>query len=229
MHRELKQIYAGEDGQTEADVGGFVADGINAAGEYIEIQTGDFGSFKKKAVKLTLRGKLKIVYPVIIAKYLEVYDPKGKRLLYRRKSPKKGSAWELFNELIYAPDLPLLKGLTVELVLIDVLEQRVRDGKGSWRRKGLSIRDRQMLALHEHICMKKPSDYLRFIPFKKGEEFTSALLSEKAGISARLARKTLYALTKIGVVERVGKQGNALVYRVVSSGKIKAFNRKSAR
>ena len=79
LHRELKFSYAGHDGQTEAEVSGYVADGINAAGEYIEVQTGSFGPLKKKAAELALKGKLRIVYPVIINKYIEVFNTEGER------------------------------------------------------------------------------------------------------------------------------------------------------
>jgi len=209
LHRELKFQYAGPDGETEAEVAGFVADGINAEGEYIEIQTGSFGPLKKKA--LALKGRLRIIHPVIVTKYIEVYNKKGKKQ-YRRKSPRRGSPWDLFDVLVYAPDIPLIPGLVIELALVDAAEQRVQDGKGSWRRHGVSIRDRQMLALRERITLEKPSDYTRFVPFKKNEKFTSALLAKKAGISVDLARKTLYVLTKLGIVKKVGKQGNSFVY-----------------
>jgi len=209
LHRYLKYRYAGQDGETETKIAGFIADGINAKGEYIEVQTGSFGPLKKKA--LALRGRLRVIHPVIITKYIEVYSKRG-RLLYRRKSPRKGTAWDLFNALVYAPELPLIPGLVIELALADIAERRVRDGKGSWRRKGVSIRDRQMLALRDTIALKKPSDYKRFVPFKKNEKFTSALLAEKAGIRVDLARKTLYVLVKLGVVKKTGKRGNALVY-----------------
>jgi len=98
----------------------------------------------------------------------------------------------------------------------------VQDGKGSWRRRGVSIRDRRMLAVNDRITLEKPSDYSRFVPFKKNEKFTSALLAQKAGISVDLARKTLYVLVKLGIVKKTGKQGNSLVYvrgiRVRGSG-----------
>jgi len=212
LHRELKFRYVGQDGETEAEVAGFVADGINAEGEYIEVQTGSFGPLKKKAAGLALRHRLKVIYPVIITKYIEVFNKRG-RLQYRRKSPRRGQPWDLFNALVYAPDLPLIPGLVIELALVDAAEKRVQDGKGSWRRRGVSIRDRQMLALHERITLEKPSDYIRFVPFKKNEKFTSALLAQKAGIQVDLARKTLYVLVKLGIVKRTGKQGNALVYK----------------
>ena len=210
LHRELKFQYAGQDGETEAEVAGFVADGVNAKGEYIEIQTGSFGPLKKKALALR---RLKVVHPVIIAKYIEVYNKRG-RLQYRRKSPRKGTPWDLFYVLVYAPELPKTPGLVIELALVDAAEQRVQDGKGSWRRRGVSIRDRRMLAVHERITLKKPSDYTRFVPFKKNEKFISALLAQKAGISVDLARKTLYVLVKLGIVKKTGKQGNSFVYKL---------------
>jgi hypothetical protein len=220
LHRDLKYSYAGQGGQTEAEVGGFVADGINADGEFIEIQTASFGPLKEKAKEFSRLGRLRIVYPVIITKYIEVFSANGKRQ-YRRKSPRKGTSWDIFGALIYAPELPLIKNVRIELVLMDACEQRIQDGKGSWRRKGVSIHDRQVIAVHERITLEKPSDYRRFVPFKKNESFTSADLAQRAGIPADLSRKTLYVLSKLGTVQKVGKQRNSVIYRVAVSPKIK--------
>jgi hypothetical protein len=211
LHRDLKFRYAGQDGQTEAEVGAYVADGINAEGEYIEVQTGSFGPLKKKARELTLLGKVCIVYPVIITKYIEVFEKNGKRK-YRRKSPRRGNAWDVFDALVYAPDLPLIPGLSIELALVDAEEHRINDGKGSWRRKGVSIKDRKLLAIHQRIRLEKPSDYLRFVPFGAKKRFTSAELGEKTGIPIDLARKTLYVLSRLGIVKKMGKRRNTLVY-----------------
>jgi len=220
LHRDLKFSYAGQNGRTEAEVGGFVADGISASGEFIEIQTTNFAALREKIKEFTARGKLRIVYPAIIAKYLEVFNTDGKRQ-YRRKSNRRGSPWDLFNALVYAPDIPLLPRVSVELVLVDAAEQRIRDGKGSWRRKGLSIKDRELLTVHERICLKKPADYRRFVPFQKNEEFTSASLAERVGISQAVAQKTLYVLTKWGIVLRTGKQRNTFIYRLAVPQKTK--------
>ena len=222
LHRDLKFSYAGQKGQTEVELGGFVADGISADGEFIEVQTGSFGPLKKKVNEFALQGKVRVVYPVIINKYIEVCEKNGKRK-YRRKSPRRGNPWDLFDALVYAPDLPLIPGLSIELALVDVEEYRVSDGKGSWRRKGVSIKDRKLLAVHERIRLEKPVDYLRFVPFSKKEAFTAAKLGEKTGISIDLARKTLYVLCRLGMVEKTGKRGNTLVY---SLNLLKKFNTK---
>jgi len=96
--------------------------------------------------------------------------------------------------------------------MVDIIEKRVKDGKGAWRRKGISIRDKELSDLHESILLAKPRDYLRFIPFKKAEEFTVSSHAEKAGIKKWMSQRALYVLTKMGLIRKVGKKGNAWVY-----------------
>jgi len=211
LHRSLKFRYS-DPGETEVKVGGYVCDGRSQTGELIEVQTGSFGPLKEKIEKLTRDQKIRIIYPVIKNKYIEVYDTKDK-LLRRRKSPGKGSIWDVFNCLLYAPQLCLAPKVTLELVLLDIAEKRRDDGKGSWRRKGITIEDKVPIAWYESIEIKKPKDYFLFLPFKKDEEITVNSLSEKAGISAPLARKCLYVLNKAELIERTGKRGNAYLYK----------------
>jgi hypothetical protein len=213
LHRALKFRYCGENGRTEQVLGDYVCDGLTESGEIIEVQTGSFGPLKDKAEKLAAQGPLRIVHPVIITKYIETYDAGG-TLIRRRKSPRRGGPWDLFRSLLYAPELPLLRGLTIELALIDVLEKRVQDGRGSWRRRGTSIAGRDLAGWHDSIILKKPRDYCRFIPPALVRGFTAAALAEGAEISTELARKTLYVLNRIGVVERTGKEGRAFTYRL---------------
>ena len=213
LHRALKFRYSGSNGSVEALADSFVCDACTAEGELVEVQTGSLGPLKEKAKTLCKKNKVRIIHPIIIQKTIELYDAEGRRLLHRRKSPRKGSAWDLFNALLYAPELPLLKNLVIELAIIDAVEKRIDDGQGSWRRKGVSIADRFLGAWRESIVLKSVKDYNQFIPFKKNEDFTVRSLAEKAGINAVIARKALYVLTKIGLVEKAGKQGRAIVYR----------------
>jgi len=220
LHRKLKFRYAGKGGKTEVAAGEYIADGRRKNGEYIEIQTGSFAPLKNKVKELAEGGNVRIIHPVGVKKIIEVYKPgkSGKEpygtLLYRRKSPLKGSQWDIFDALLSAPLLPLIPGLSIEIALVDILEKRIKDGKGSWRRKGISLYDKELAAWHESIVLGKPADYLRFIPFKKKEEFTSSLLAQREGIDAETARKALYILTKMKIVKRKGKKGNAWVYGV---------------
>ena len=212
LHKTLKFQYAGPGGKTEAEVGEFVADGVRKDGEYIEVQTSSFGSLRKKVKELAKNAKVRIIHPIAVTKIIEVYDIKGK-LLHRRRSPIRGSIWNLFDVVMYAPDLPLKKGVTIEVVLIDITEKRVKDGKGSWRRKGISIKDKELSAYHESIVLSKKTDYIKhFIPFKKDEEFTVSTHAEKTGVKRHISQKSLYVLTKMKVINRIGKKANAWVY-----------------
>jgi hypothetical protein len=148
-----------------------------------------------------------------VHKNIELYDHEGK-LLHRRKSPRKGTAWDLFKALLYAPALPALPGLSIELVLVDVLEKRIQDGRGSWRRKGASIGDKELTAYHDRVLLTRLRDYRRFVPFPEEEAFTVKTLGERAGIPSPIARKTLYVLTRLELVRRIHKEGNAWVYRL---------------
>ena len=213
LHKSLKLYYSGEDGQIEYTTDSFVCDAITGYGEIIEVQTGSFAPLKEKAKLLCKNNRLKIVHPVICAKNIEVYTGKNK-LIRRRKSRIKGCKWDLFNALVYAPMLPKIKNLSIELILIDITEKRMDDGKGSWRRKGISIKDRFLDNIHGSLILKKPGDYLDFIPFTKEDEFTAKEMAEKAKINMALARKTLYSLNKMGVLEYSGKRSAAYLYRI---------------
>lgn len=211
LHRSLKFRYS-DIGKTEIEVGGYVCDGQSDTGELIEVQTGSFGPLKEKIRNLAQNQKIRIVHPVIKTRYIEVYDTEGK-LLRRRKSPGKGSIWDVFDALLYAPELCLAPNLTLELVLLDIAEKRKDDGKGTWRRRGITIEDKIPVAWHESVILKKTRDYNLFIPFKKSEAFTVKDLGEKAGIKIQLARKCLYVLNRAGLIERTGKQGKAFLYK----------------
>ena len=212
LHKALKYRYSGSGGATETYTGTYVCDACTVEGELIEVQTGSFGPLKEKVKKLVKTGKVKIVHPIIAGKHIELYSEDG-RLRHRRKSPRKGSPWDLFNALIYAPELPLQKNLSIELAIIDTVEKRIDDGRGSWRRKGVSITDHILAAWHGSMILKTSRDYKQFIPFNKDDCFSVCDFGEKAGINVTLARKALYVLAKMGLVERTGKKGNAFLYK----------------
>ena len=211
LHRHLKFRYS-EPGKTEVPVGDYVCDGQRENGELIEVQTGSFGPLKEKIAQLSKNERIRVIYPIVLIKRIELFGQDG-NLIREKKSPKKGCAWDLFNSLVYAPELPLNPKVTVELVFLDIIEKRKDDGKGARRRKGITIIDRVPVSWHESIILRKKRDYGQFIPGKKEETFTVKDLSGWAGISIALARKCLYVLHKMGITERVGKQGNAYIYK----------------
>jgi uncharacterized protein (UPF0332 family) len=212
LHRTLKLLYAASPESVEVPKEGFICDAIGKTGEVIEIQTGSFGPLKKKLAALTKLGKVKLVHPVAFSTIVEFYNAKG-MLVSKKKSPKKGSIWEIFKSFLYAPALIQLRNLTVEIALVNITEKRVADGTGSWFRKGVRVDDRLFESLEGAVTLSRTADYRCFIPFTKDEAFTVKELAKKAHIRETLAKKMLWVLTKAGFVERTGKQGNAILYK----------------
>ncbi|MDR3113956.1 MAG: hypothetical protein LBU25_00355 [Treponema sp.] len=214
LHRALKIRYAGKGGILEVSAGHkekYVWDGITKTGEIIEVQTGSFGPLKDKLTRMPPLRSIRIVHPIIIQKYLEVYDAENTRS-YCRKSPRKGTIWDLFHALVYAPEIPLMPRLRIELALVSVKQRRRQDGWGSWRRKGISIIDTELTAVEGSLMLSGKEDYHVFLPSLEVEPFSSRDLGSIAGITPSLARKTLYVLTRLGIVRRLAKKGNALLY-----------------
>jgi hypothetical protein len=216
LHDALKRRYAGADGLLEVEKDGFVCDACDGGGSVIEVQTGSFAPLQKKAAVLTANlaaGQFFfIVHPVVVQKYIEVYEPDG-ALTRRRKSPRSGSAWDLFRALVYAPSLVLIDKVQILLVFVEICEKRCADGKGSWRRKKVSITDHVLVNCHETLVLDSLASYRRFIPFKKGERFTVKKLAVQTGIKPALAGKAVYTLKALGLVECVGKEGRANCYQ----------------
>jgi hypothetical protein len=212
LHRALKFEYAGPDGAVETGLEGYVCDGVNGRGEAIEVQTGSFGPLRKKAEDLCKKGKLTIIHPIEIRRYIITCDAEG-RPISRRRSPRRGTPWDLFRALVHAPLLPKIAGLAIELALVEVEEERILDGKGSWRRKGASITDRRLLSRQGAVRLESARDYGVFLPFDKDETFTARTLAARAGIRPNLAGKALYVLSRLGLAIRTGKEGRAYIYK----------------
>jgi len=211
LHAELKRRYAGDNGFTEISIDSFVCDAIREDGEIVEVQTGSFAPLIPKVTALAKKARVRIVHPVAASRTIETYSPEG-ALLRSRKSPKRGSYWDLFAALVYAPHLARTPGIAIEVALVEDAETRVEDGRGSWRRKGVSIVDRRLTAVRQTYLFSTIDDYARLLPETLPTPFSASDLAKAAGITPVLARKSLYVLARLGVAEAAGKRGNAKLF-----------------
>jgi hypothetical protein len=211
LHNTLKNLYVGKNGKTEISIDGFICDGLSAENEIIEIQTGSFKPLYKKLSILSKSYKVKIIHPIILKKTIHLFD-KNNQQISLRLSPKKGNPYDVFKALIYAPAIAKLKNVQVELVLVDIDEIRKQDGKGYWRRKGISIIDKVLSKKHDHITLSKLSDYKQFLPFKKSETISAPLLSKKAQIPYKTASMTIYTLNKLTLINPKPKKSRTKFY-----------------
>jgi hypothetical protein len=133
-------------------------------------------------------------------------------VISRRKSPKRGSSYDVFDELVSFPELLLHPNFTIEVVLVREEELRCDDGRGSWRRNGTSIRDHLLLDVVERLVFRDGADFRYLLPVGwKGPSTNRELASMLRIPPARAARMT-YCLARMDVVKPAGKRGNSTLF-----------------
>jgi hypothetical protein len=210
LHEELKDYYCGNEGSTEVPLEGSICDVLMNDGLIVEIQTANLGKLKKKLEKLLETHRVKLVYPVARNTLIETYAPGGE-LVSKRKSPKHETIYHLFSEMTGLWHLIGNSNLEIEIVHADILEIRIADGTGSWRRKGVRKQDRKLIRIHETERLTTKKSWRRLIPETISGTFTVKDLS-KAGAGGN-AGKMAWILKNAGIIELVGKEGRAFLYR----------------
>jgi len=209
LHAALKNWCAQPGDALEVEVDGYVID-IVRGDLLIEIQTGSFTHLKSKLRKLLADHRVQLVYPIAERKWIVRVNRDG-AVLRRRKSPKRGRIEELFVELVRLPDLMAKAHFSLVVLFVDAEEVWRDDGQGSWRRKGWSIADQRLLAVNGQRSFDEPADLLALLPDSLPSPFTNRQLAEASVITLNLAGKMTYCLRKMGVLQVVGKRGNALL------------------
>jgi hypothetical protein len=102
---------------------------------------------------------------------------------------------------------------TLEIVFTEEEEIRQDDGRGSWRRKGISIKDRRLIRIIEKKKFNKKEDYLNILPDNIKEPFSTKDIGRELNVSIYLARKILYFYKNINIIKCTGKKGNLLLYK----------------
>jgi hypothetical protein len=214
LHAALKARYAASiaDARVESAVDGFVVD-VAGRDELVEIQTGSFGSAGRKLKRLVESHAVVLVYPVPIEKWLVRVDADG-RVLGRRRSPKRGLALDLFDELVHIPALVAHPNFRIELPLTCEEEIRGPIAEGAryrypreWRRL-----DRRLLDVIETRRIDTPADLLCLLPVGLPEPFTTADIVAATGRSKRLAGRTVYCLERSGAIARLPRRGRLVAY-----------------
>ena len=211
LHSEIKKVYSISGDQFEVKLDNYIVD-ILRGNLVIEVQTKNFSALKEKLQTLTEKYQVRLVYP-LPEKKLITYVTKDQVVLDTRKSPRKGRLTDLFDELVMIPHMIGVENFSLEVLFIDEEEVRSNDGKGSWRRKGVSIKERKLLKVNDRILFQNRADYLKILPENLNEVFTNRELAKLAKISVRTARQITYCLRKGGVIRLAGKKGRELGFQ----------------
>ena len=211
LHAALKEWYAQPDDQFEVSVGGFHID-ILRNGLLVEIQVQNFTAIKRKLKKLANNYHVRLVYPITREKWIvKIAQDKHSRSI-RRKSPKRGSLENIFEELVSIPKLFLNPNFSMEVVFIQEEEIRRYDGKRCWRKNGWSTQERRLLNVMDSQLFETPAHFAALIPDSLAEPFTTSDLATVISKPPWIAQKMAYCLRKMNTIVPVGKRRNAILY-----------------
>jgi len=211
LHASLKQWYSRPGDRFEVTIGGYVID-IVRDDLLIEIQTGSFSSIKTKLTRLVDSHQVRLIYPIVQEKWIVRSPTRGR--VVRRKSPRRGRLEDLFFELVSIPHLLQSPNFSVEVVTIREEEVRRYAGmRRHWRRRGWVTEERRLLEVLDQRLLKESADWRGFLP-EGLESFTTKDLATALGTGRALAQKMAYCLQKGQVIELMGKEGRANLFRV---------------
>ncbi len=210
LHSAIKDWYSLPNDRFEVKIDGFIID-ILRGDLLIEVQTKSFRAIKRKLSSLVENHQVRLIYPIPKRKWIVRITESGE-LVSKRKSPRRGKLVDLFYELVSIPNLIARENFSLEVLMIEEEEIRCNDGKGSWRRRGVSIKDRRLINVTDRVLFRNESDFLRFLPSDLKRTFTNRSLADLTGISIYLTRKMTYCLRKMGVIRTVDKNGRELIF-----------------
>lgn len=221
VHAVLKNFYEQDEDCHEIPVEGLVADIYNN-GNIIEIQTAHFNKLRDKLGRFLPYYDVTVVYPIPATKMLIYFDNETGEITSKRKSPKRGNAYHIFPELYKIKSFLNDEHIHFIITLMDVEEYKVlncenmngKRRKSRYGRKKSMRYDRIPVGIVDEVHIERKEDYMQFLPIGLPEEFTTKDLAKEANIHVSLAQVTLNILTYTGNVERIGKKGRNILYKV---------------
>lgn len=217
LHQRMKRMYADEESNVEQRIGRYIIDVVRGD-ELIEIQFSSLAAINRKIEALLQEHRVRVVKPLVLRKQLIRCAGKGERVVSRRKSPKQGQVFDLFDELIYFTRVFPHPNLTIEVPLIHIEEWTYPTPKIKKRRrrppKKFTVEDQRLVDVVETLELRKASDLVELIPGKLPANFDTADLAKAIDQPRWVAQKVAYCLRHMNAIRETGKKGNSILYRV---------------
>lgn len=189
---------------------GFVVD-IRRGDLLIEIQTGSFAAMGRKLDHLLPGHRVLLVHPIAVETHLQ--RPEAKT----RRSPKRGSVYDLFTELVSLPTLLDHPNLHIEVVLVSVTKVQVADPAARRGRGGFRTVDRVLREVVGRHRFEDSADLLSLVPDGLPAEFTTGDLAAQAGVDRATAQRMAYCLRPLGLFREHGRSRAGVHYSLAAA------------
>ena len=150
--------------------------------------------------------RILVVHPIAVETRLEKPGAKP------RKSPKRGSIYELFEELVSIPTLLDHPNLSLEVALVSVTKVQESDPTMRRGRGGFRTTDRVLREVFARHRFDRTTDLLTLVPDGLPAEFTTADLASQARVGRDVAQRMAYCLRAIGLFREVGRTKAGIRY-----------------
>ncbi len=213
IHAVLKDYMDANPAHQEQPLSHYVAD-IYDGSAVVEVQTRAFNRLRDKLDAFLIKEQLPvtIVHPIAHIKYLRWINEETGEISEPRKSPKKGKPVDVMRELYKIKRYLKDPNLHLHLFFLDVEEYRLLNGWSHDKKRGSVRQERIPIDFSYEITIDSPEDYTIFLPEHLPEVFTSKDFRTLSGTSLSTAQTALNILTYMGVVKRIGKKGNLILY-----------------
>lgn len=227
LHNSLKILYQElYEGEVEVEQDGHIYDIVTKNGNVIEIQTKNLAKLLPKILDTIEKGhKVKLVHPLPLVTHIELQNEKGE-IISNRKSPKKGCIYDLFRELTGIYPLITNPGFSLEVLEIEMTEERVRTNQAvqskngrrrfrrNWNKTG-----KRLDSIINTRRFSKAKDYLNLLP-PLPETFCAKdlmkAISEEKELPSRActnANLILWVLSHSGLIEQTENKGRTKYYK----------------
>lgn len=207
LHLALKKYIEPDSAFHEVDCGSFVAD-IKRGSCICEIETTSLTRMKKKLDFFLNENEVTVVYPIAVKRWVVFVDPKTGETTERRRSPVKGRPSDVCPELFKIREYVGHPNFALKLVFIEELNYKRRKGKRSSVRE-----DRIPLSFVSEMNIVDNEDYAMLVDKIPDSEFTAKEFEKANKLGSMNAWSVLQILICAKVIEKVGKMGNAFIYR----------------
>ncbi len=212
LHRQLKNHFAGPDARLEVTVGRYRIDIVDGD-RLIEVQHSSLASLRDKVRVLLKKHDVAIIKPIIARKRLVNLDKQDGEPVSERWSPKRGTALDLFQELLFFTSVFPHRRLTLRIPLIEIEETRFPKRRRNRRRGQFKVQDQRLLSILSEETYRTTSDLRRLLPETLPAKFGTFELARELKVHRSIAQRIAYCLRETGCTVIAGKQGNSLQYR----------------
>ena len=210
LHKSLKELHTEDGDDIECPVDGYIVD-IKKEDRIVEIQTSNFHRVVPKMYDLLRNHTLHLVYPIAARTTITKTLKDG--TVQQRKSPKRGTIYEIFAALVSAPSIVSHPKFSLEVPMIHEEQLREFDGKRGWRNRHWVVVGRKLIEPLDTYWFTNAGDLWSLFAEHVQTQFTTKEVAQSVQITRRLAQQALYCLRSCGAITTVGKKGNEIIYQ----------------